>query len=356
MRFLIDSEEFWRSFAQDIRSARKKIYIQTLSFEGDEAGAPIADALTASAAPDRRLLVDAFTKVVQNDRFIYTRFWDAELRAEFVRTDAVIDDMRAAGIAVRFSNPLGFLLQRFHARNHKKIIVVDDAISYIGGLNLTAHNFAWHDLMLRIESPQVAAFLSDDFLASWRGENILRSVQAPGIEIHAADGWANPKVFDRVFELLDSAQQRVFIESPYITPPFFEKLEQVRQRGVEVVLVSPGANNVPPVQHYVAWECARRGIALWHYQGRMSHLKAMLIDDRWLIVGSSNFDTLSYKLYQEIVAIVTDRDAIAEFQTRVVEPDLSQSIQVPHPGNAIGSRIMMTMIQGTVSLSVLMNR
>ena len=60
----------------------------------------------------------------------------------------------------------------------------------------------------------------------------------------------------------------------------------------------------------------------------MTHLKAMLIDDQYLIAGSSNFDYLSYRLYQETIAIVTDRRAISEFSERVMLPDLASSLAV----------------------------
>jgi cardiolipin synthase len=62
------------------------------------------------------------------------------------------------------------------------------------------------------------------------------------------------------------------------------------------------------------------------YQGRMAHLKAMLIDDEYLIVGSSNFDFLSSELMQEIVAVITHRQTIAEFRERVLDVDLKNTI------------------------------
>ncbi len=68
----------------------------------------------------------------------------------------------------------------------------------------------------------------------------------------------------------------------------------------------------------------------------MSHLKAMLIDDTYLIAGSSNFDYLSYRLYQEIVGIFTDARVIKEFRERVMLPDLANSIAVDCDASPVG--------------------
>jgi len=76
------------------------------------------------------------------------------------------------------------------------------------------------------------------------------------------------------------------------------------------------------------WSRPRSNIDLRLYQRGMTHLKAMLIDDQYLIAGSSNFDYLSYRLYQEIVAIITDAETIADFRERVLLPDLANSLAV----------------------------
>src|SRR6185369_1589699 len=112
------------------------------------------------------------------------------------------------------------------------------------------------------------------------------------------DGRHNRRAFQRVLELIDRAQRRVFVESPYITFPFYERLRAAAFRGVEVRIVTPGQNNWRLFRNYARLESARSGIDLRLYRGGMSHLKSMLIDDDYLIAGSSNFDYLSYRLYQ----------------------------------------------------------
>jgi cardiolipin synthase len=70
----------------------------------------------------------------------------------------------------------------------------------------------------------------------------------------------------------------------------------------------------------------------------MTHLKAMLIDNKYLIAGSSNFDYLSYRLYQELVAVITDANLIEDFRARVLLPDLANSRAVDCQASAFSQR------------------
>jgi cardiolipin synthase len=87
----------------------------------------------------------------------------------------------------------------------------------------------------------------------------------------------------------------------------------------------PDANNRSWVQRYTEWEAARSGIHLHNYVPKMTHLKAMLIDEEVLVVGSSNFDYYSYRTQQEVVALVRNPDLVREFIVRVRDADLKQS-------------------------------
>jgi cardiolipin synthase len=75
-------------------------------------------------------------------------------------------------------------------------------------------------------------------------------------------------------------------------------------------------------------ESARSEIDLRLFQGGMSHLKAMLIDDQYLIAGSSNFDYFSYRIHQEILAVITNPELINEFRQRVMIPDFTNAERI----------------------------
>src|SRR6266849_10248875 len=304
---LIDFSEFWSRLSADIRSAQESVFVQTFAFEGDVVGKQLSAALLSSPAKDKRILADSFTRFVLSDRFRYSpaSLFDRELRGEARATAGMFREIKNAGVELKFTNAYGVTPRRLLSRNHKKLIVIDNRAAYFGGINFSEHNAAWHDMMLRTDDADSVAFLRQDFLATWTGRDQLRHAQFDGLELFALDGRANRLVFQRVLDLIDAAQQIIFVESPSITFPFYERLREAARRGVDVKIVTPEQNNWSYFAKYARVESARSRIDLSLFQGGMSHLKAMLIDDEFLIAGSSNFDYLSYRLYQEVVGVIT---------------------------------------------------
>ncbi len=338
IELLIDFNEFWSRLNEDIRLGRQSVFIQTFALEGDQVGQKLSDALLSSPAQDKRILADSFTQIVLSDRFRYspTNIFDEELRHEARETERMIHKLKAAGVAISFTNPYGLSPRRFLSRNHKKLIVIDNTTGYIGGINFSEHNAAWHDMMVRIDDAEAVAFLSGDFLSTWNGLNHIAHRRFDRAEFFTLDGHTNYQAFERVLHLIDAAQDSIFVESPYITFPFYERLRAAARRGTDVKIVTPEQNNWSCFANYARREAARSQIDLRLYQGRMSHLKAMLIDDAYLIAGSSNFDYLSYRLYQEIIGIFTHAQVIKEFRERVVLPDLAHSVAVDCDTSPVG--------------------
>lgn len=337
---LINFDEFWMRLSADITSAHNSVFVQTFAFEGDSVGEKLSAALLASSVPDKRVLADSFTRIVLSDRFKYSpaNYLDKDLRAEAQQTAAMMSELKRAGVQIRFTNPYGVTPRSLLSRNHKKLIVIDGRVAYIGGINFSEHNAAWHDMMLRIDDAAAIAFLAEDFESSWVGENRRSSIQTNDVKLFTLDGRYNRPAFQRVLDLIDDSRESIFVESPYITFPFYEHLRDATRRGVDVKIVTPKANNWSCFANYARLESARSRIDLRLYRDGMSHLKAMLIDDQYLVAGSSNFDYFSYRIYQEILAIFTDTQLIADFRERVMLPDLANAVSVECNASPIRQR------------------
>jgi cardiolipin synthase len=342
IELLVDFNQFWSRLSADIRSAEESVFVQTFAFEGDAVGKQLSEALVASPAADKRILADSFTRIVLSDRFRYSpaNFFDRELRSEARATAEMFREIKCAGVEIKFTNAYGVTPRRLLSRNHKKLIAIDDATAYFGGINFSEHNAAWHDMMLRTDDPSAVAFLREDFLSTWTGRDQVGQAQFDGLELFTLDGRTNRLVFQRVLDLIDDARQTIFVESPYMTFPFYERLREAARRGVDVKIVTPEKNNWSYFAKYARVESARSQIDLRLYQGGMSHLKAMLIDDEFLIAGSSNFDYLSYRLYQEVVGVITAPKVIAEFRERVMLPDLAKSVAVNCQASAVDKSLL----------------
>jgi cardiolipin synthase len=342
-RLLVGSEEFWEALKADIAGARERVFVQTLSLEGDAAGKGLAQAMRECEAPDRRILVDEFTRWVQNDRFLPSPRARAnlQLQAEVEETHRMIRSMASAGVAARWGSPLGFLARRFAWRNHKKLMVIDGDVCYLGGINITEHNFLWHDMMLRIEHPGVTAFLTRDFERSWKGERVSEICEFEGIELLGIDP-PDLSPYDRIWSLIAQADSEIFVESAYITIPLSDVLGSAAERGVRVRVLSSEDNNVSLFRRYVTWEAQRHGWDLRFLPG-MTHMKALLIDGRTLVMGSANLHFTGHLTQNENLCVVTDKALVQEFISRVVETDWARSKPCTESLGGSGSALRLAM-------------
>jgi cardiolipin synthase A/B len=238
--------------------------------------------------------------------------------------------------------------------NHKKVVVIDRRIVYIGGINFSEHNFTWHDSMVRIEDAAIAEVLYADFQSTWAGGKPEVSHCSEGIELHILGGASNHELFGRILAMIEGARDQIYIESPYITFPFIDSVANAARQGCSVTLITPGQNNYPIIRDYLLWVSSRSNIDVRLYH-RMTHLKAMLIDGRYLILGSSNYDYLSYQFHQEIVAIITDLGLISEYTTRVFQEDIRNSQRGYKISNLKGGLINLGLRSSAKAISLLVH-
>ena len=241
-------------------------------------------------------------------------------------THRTIKELKKTGVMVKHVNNPGFLFRSGFKRNHKKIITIDESISYLGGINFSEHNFEWHDMMIRIESRDIAIRLERDFISTWNDERRFWTAKIDDVVFHSLNGKNNAVSFLPIFDLISNAKKSIMIESPYLSFPFYKWLGDARRRGVGVTLITPMENNWPFFSNYTKRSCKKYDIELKLLKVNMSHLKAMLIDDEILVMGSSNFDWFSYRFLDEIIAVIRDKELISEFKERVLSPDIRNSI------------------------------
>ena len=341
MRFelLVDASDFWSRLKDDLSRASKSAYVQTLSFEGDRVGTALGRALEKCPAPDRRLLIDGFSLFSHNDRIIPGPAWfDRAFRREVMLTHRWVRRLRKGGAGVRFGNPIGPSPISLARRNHKKLAVIDDRIAYLGGINFSDHNFAWHDMMFRVEDSQLGRLLSADFQASYEGRPQAYDRLVGPFRVISLNGRGNAERIEPVFEAIAAARHSIDIVSAYLSYPFTDHLAAARGRGVEVRLLTPARNNKPNFARHILQTAHRHGFEVFRYGG-MSHLKAMLIDDALLIAGSSNFDFMSYHILDEIVVMTRNRAMIDAFVEQVWTPDLRSAMRAyirPSLGTRLG--------------------
>ena len=325
---LVDSDAFKTRFEALAAKAQKTIYIQAMSFEGDSVGEWLIDTLIASPAKDIQLCLDSYSKFVINDRFIYSLgyFKDKAFKAEVKNTGAIIKKARAHGIKVKYTNPLGFLFLKYPHRNHKKMVLIDDEVSFIGGLNFCEHNFEWHDMMIEMNSVEMSKSLSNDFHRSVSENDQSTWNDLGDTKIYYLDGYRSKEIYKGIFKHIDKAKESIQIFSPYVSDPLLTYTRNHKGSDVRLDIVSPGINNKNIFKAILTNELMKGYFNFYEYQGRMSHLKAILIDDKQLICGSSNFDFISYYFEEEVVMITENKEIVQNFIDKISSPDIANSI------------------------------
>ncbi len=339
IELLVGAEAFWSRLKADLAHAERRAWVQTFTFEGDRAGTRLARALDRSPAGDRRLLVDSYSLLYHSDRIIPGPSWlDRGLRREVFRTHRWIRRLRNGGALVRFGKPLGPLPTRLVRRSHKKVAIIDDRVVYLGGINFSDHNFAWHDMMLRVESEELTGVLGVDFAGSWIGRPVSWDTEVDGLRVISASGHRNRHAFRPVVDAIDAAKTSINVVSAYLTHPFTQYLGRAAARGVRIRILTPAENNKPNLARHVIERGFRHGFEVLKYAGGMSHMKAMLIDSELLVAGSSNFDFMSLTLLEEHLLMTRDRPLVEDFTSRVWTPELARASRVV-TGSSMGTRL-----------------
>ncbi|MBV6645845.1 MAG: phosphatidylserine/phosphatidylglycerophosphate/cardiolipin synthase family protein [Cyclobacteriaceae bacterium] len=330
---LVDAPAFMERLAEVCQKAKHSIYVQAMTFEGDSAGEQLMDILKSAYAPDKRICIDSYSKVVINDRFVRGTEYikSSKFRKEVRRTRELIASAPSFGVEVKFTNPTGWLMQKYPLRNHKKMVVIDREICFIGGINFSDHNFQWHDFMIEIDDSWVANKVHEDFLFTWEGRNQSSDITNKEFRLFFLNGVHSRAIYNDLFKMITHAKSSIQVISPYVSDPLLGYLKESTKKGVSVSIFSPEDNNKSLFKDHLLRELDKKYFQFFLYQNGMSHLKAILIDDETLVFGSSNYDLISYHFEQEVVMAVSSPSLIASFKKKILEVDLFKSYQI-YPG------------------------
>jgi cardiolipin synthase len=341
-RVHVGSEAFLQALAADVAVAGESLLVQFSTFEGDDSGEAFGRLLADSAdrGLDVRLTVDHYSDVVLSDFHPLLVHRLPEMRQERVRTHALFDRLRAHSVGVRRTAPPGALGRFLLYRDHKKLVILDDRVAYVGGINVSDHNFTWHDLMVRIEGP-VVADLAADYRSSWDGPTVPRPTAAPtGTSVVNHDA-GRESILHELLAMIAGARETLVIESPYLLGDRLEAaIVAAADRGVQVTLIVPARANRGIVRLWRRRTLQRfhhPNIALLGYQdtGGMLHAKFAIVDGRRATFGSFNMFELESRTQKELNVFSDDASLVAQLEA-VVADDRRVSVPMPAPAWTLG--------------------
>lgn len=243
--------------------------------------------------------------------------------------------VQAFGSPGRFRNRY-----QLNFRNHRKIVVVDGVVGFAGGHNvgdeyigLSKRFGFWRDTHIRLTGPAVAglqtAFLEnwlwvtgEELDLNWSPESTEEGARVLVVPSGPADALETCSLF--FVHMLNLAQQRAWITSPYFVPneAVLEALKLAALRGLDVRVIIP-QNPDKKTVWYAAFsymkEAQVAGVKFYRYRKGFLHQKVMLVDDDLAVVGTANLDNRSFRLNFEISVLVADHAFAAEVETMLVD-------------------------------------
>ena len=309
-----NGEDKFNALKEDLLSAKHYIHIQYYIFENDNIGHQISDILTKKAQKGVKV------------RFIYDHVGSWHIDMSFIKK------LRRAGVEIYPFLRVTFpeFANRINWRNHRKIIVIDGHVGYIGGMNIADRYVTptkewplpWRDTHLRITGNALAV-MQYTFAVDWNfmrrelitgkiesfektddedGNNIIQIVSSG-----PTGNWSNLSLI--FLKAISQAKQRVLIQTPYFLPndSLLKALQASALSGVDVRIMIPLKPDSRLLRYaslsYVK-ECLEAGVRIYLYRPTMLHAKCVIVDDDFVSTGSTNFDFRSFEHNFECNALI----------------------------------------------------
>ena len=321
----------FEALKRDLRQAERYIHLQYYIIENDEIGREIRDILEKKAREGVKV------------RVTYDHVGSFTFNASY------FNHLRHAGVeAYPFLKiTITELANRLNWRNHRKIVVIDGKVGYIGGMNIADryvtgehHQLPWRDTHLRIQGPAVAG-LQYTFAVDWNFmKRSLLTDEMHVIDTQPRDGgdtmqilpsgptdkWNNISLL--FIKAIMLAKHRVYIQTPYFLPndALLKALQTTALAGVDVRLMIPRNPDSKLLKHATASylkQCLVAGIKVYFYEPTVLHAKVLIIDDDFVTTGSTNFDFRSFEHNFECNALVYSK-AFNEQMREIFEADQRQ--------------------------------
>ena len=316
---LKNGDRIFPAMLEAIRSARETINFETYIYWSGDIGRQVAEALADRARAGLAVHV--------------TLDWVGAGKID----DELVNMMSEAGVKVLKYHPLRWYnLGRLNNRTHRKLLIVDGRIGFTGGVGIADEWKGdaqdpehWRDSHFRVEGPVVAQ-MQAAFMDNWietraevlHGEEYFPPLQAVGPHcaqmFQSSSEGGSESVRLMYLMSIAAAARSIRLSNAYFVPDDLavQLLCEASRRGVQVEVVVPG--------HHIDFKIVRRasrarwgplleaGVAIYEFQPTMYHTKVMIVDDLWVSVGSTNFDSRSFRLNDEANLNLLDPDLAAE--------------------------------------------
>ncbi len=317
-RLIDDTFQLYNLMLNDIAEAKEYILLETYKFANDHMGERFRDALTKKAKEGIkiRILIDSWGKgPVTEDFFTEMIRYSGEVK--FFEKIKINSD----------------LFTRGHRRDHRKILVIDDKISYLGSANITGYNLNWRELAMRTEG-DLALAMKKVFNETYEAFNpyiisnkltFTRTIHHENFEImRDVPSLPLQRIRKKYSRMIKLAKKSIVIETPYFLPGYNlrKALMDASKRKVEVKIIMPKNSDVRMIdilRNKYLGLLDRNGVKIFFYGPYNLHAKMLMVDDEVFSISSANFDYRSFRFQYEIALIGYEQTIIDQLKSHVEE-------------------------------------
>jgi len=313
-----NGDAFYPAMLDTIRRARETVNMECYIFKKGEIGEQFIEALCERARAGVRV----------------TMVMDAIGSFGAYRTSR--KPLEAAGARVAaYQRFKWYRLGRLNNRTHRELLVVDGDIAFVGGAGVAdwwakpRHGKPlWRDMMVRIEGPVVSdiqGVFAENWLeccgeiltepSTYKPHRPVGNVAAMTIKSSPADRATSSRALFQT--LIEAANAKVLISTPYFLPDraFREAITRTMARGVRMMVIVPGARTdqrwVRLASRRLYGQMLEAGVRIFEFEPGMTHVKSLLVDDLWAVVGTTNLDNRSFEHNDEVNVVFRDADVNA---------------------------------------------
>ncbi len=307
-----DNLKMYDAMLDDIGRAKRVIFLETFRFGKDAMGDKFLLALEKKARENVmiKLLLDA---------------WGTGSDLSYFQP--LID----AGVEIRLYRKMRLTkgrLAKNHCRNHRKLLIIDSEIAYMGSANITAYSISWRELNLRTTDHKLLTIFRRSFRDSFRTYNKYDIPMVASNKSYHVEDWifiqeypdsVRQRIKTKYEKLIREAKKSVVIETPYFLPghALRKELMDAAQRGVDVKVYVPYNSDVRVVdiirRHY-AGILYRAGVNFKFYVPANLHAKSVMIDDEIFCLSSANFDYRSFRYQYEIALVGKEKNILSQLR------------------------------------------
>ena len=339
VKLLKSGREKFEDLFAEVRRARHHVHLEYFNFRNDSIANALFDLLAVKAKEgvEVRALFDDFGNMSNNQPL----------------KEHHLEKLRRLGIEIYRFDPIRFpYVNHVLSRDHRKIVVIDGRVAYMGGMNVADYYITgtdvvgkWRDMHMRVEGPAVAE-LQAIFLDMWErvthqdlsGQDAYyprpeTEAGTEGVEMGIVDRYPRrtPKSIRRAYVAsIDAARDSIQLINPYFVPTHSIKkaLKQAIDRGVDVQIMISSKSDIPftpDASTYFAYRLAKRGARVFLYDDGFHHSKIMMVDGRFCTLGSANLNSRSLRYDYEVNAFMFNRDVTRELIDMFEDDKLSST-------------------------------